>query len=171
MNSNLKHFIRFVILVLIQVLILNNVYLSGYINPFIYLLFIMLLPFNIDRIWLLLLGFLTGLTVDLLSGGVIGLHTAAATLVAFLRPYLLAFISSQREFDSGIEPSIKDMGFSWFLGYTLLFTTTHHLYYFFLEKFSFTDFFTTIWRILLSALVSSVMIIIGQYIEHRPKHR
>ncbi len=171
MNSNLKHIFRFAILILVQVLILNNVYLGGYINPFIYLLFLMLMPFGIDRIWLLILGFITGLTVDLFSGGVIGLHTAAATFVAFLRPYLLNMISSQREYDSSIEPSIKDMGFSWFLGYTLLFTTSHHLYYFFIEKFSFNDFFITLWRIFLSMLVSSVMIIVGQYIEHRPKHK
>lgn len=171
MNQNLKHSIRFVLLILAQVLVLNNIYLNGYINPFVYLLFIMLLPFNVDRIWLLVLGFITGLTVDLFSGGVIGLHTGAATFAAFLRPYIIRLISSQKEFDSSIEPSINDMGFGWFLNYTLLFTLTHHLYYFFLEKFSFSGFFTTLWRILLSALVSSLIIIMTQYLEHRTKRR
>ena len=171
MDSNLKNGFRFVLLILIQVLILNNVYLSGYINPFVYLLIIMLLPFNIDRIWLLLIGFATGLTLDLLSGGVIGLHAASATLAAFVRPYLIQLISSQREFDSNITPSLKDMGFRWFFGYTFLFTLIHHFYYFLLEKFSFNGFGTTLWRILLSAIVSTAVIILAQYIEYRPKKR
>lgn len=171
MNENLKHSIRFVVLVLAQVFVLNNIYLSGYINPFVYLLFIMLLPFNIDRIWLLILGFVTGLSVDLFSGGVIGLHAGATTFAAFLRPYIIRVISSQREFESSITPSIKDMGFGWFLNYTLLFTLAHHLYYFLLEKFSFSGFFTTMWRVLLSLLVSSAMIIVCQYLEYRPKRR
>lgn len=171
MNENLKHGIRFVVLILAQVLVLNNVYLSGYINPFVYLLFIMLLPFNIDRLWLLFLGFCTGLTVDLFSGGVIGLHAGATTFVAFMRPYILRSISSQREFDNAENPTIKDMGFNWFLTYTLLFTFAHHFYYFYLERFSFSGFFTTFWRIVLSAAVSSLIIILSQYLEYRPKHR
>jgi len=171
MNENLKHGIRFAVLILAQVLVLNNIYLSGYINPFVYILFIMLLPFNMDRIWLLVLGFITGLTVDLFSGGVIGLHAGAATFAAFLRPYIFRLITSQKEFESSATPSIKGMGFSWFLNYTILFTLAHHLYYFFLEKFALSGFFTTLWRILLSTLVSAVLIIVCQYLEYRPKRR
>ena len=169
MNNNLKYIIRFVLLVLAQVFVLNNINLSGYINPFVYLLFIMMLPFDLDRIWLLVLGFLTGFTVDLFSGGIIGLHAASCVLVAFVRPYIIKMISSQREFDSSTIPSIKDMGLSWFISYSLLFTFTHHFYYFFLEKFSFHGIFTTFSRILLSTLVSTIIIVMAQYIEYRPK--
>ena len=171
MSNNLKNSLRFIILILIQVMVLNNVNLSGYINPFIYLLIILLLPFQIDRIWLLIIGFSLGLFIDLFSGGVIGLHAASATLASFVRPYLIRLLSSQREFDSNTTPSLKDMGFSWFLGYTLLFTLIHHLYYFLLEKFSFHDFGITLGRVFLSALVSTTIIILGQYIEYRPKKR
>ncbi|MEI6348484.1 MAG: rod shape-determining protein MreD [Bacteroidota bacterium] len=171
MNEYLKHTIRFLILLIAQVFVLNNINLGGYINPFVYILFIMLLPFDIDRIWLLVLGFITGFSVDLFSGGIIGLHTAASVLIAFLRPYIIRIVSSQKEFDSSTTPSIKDMGFSWFLSYSILFVLIHHLYYFFLEKYSFHDFFNTISRILLSTLISTLMIILCQYIEFRPKRK
>lgn len=169
MNNNLKHSIRFLLLIIAQVFLLNKVNLGGYINPFVYILFIMVLPFNMDRLSLLVLGFITGFTVDLFSGGIIGLHSAAAVLIAFLRPYIIKMVSSQREFDSGTTPSIKDMGLSWFVSYTILMTLAHHLYYFFLEKFSFFGFFGTIGRVLLSTIVSTMVILLCQYLEYKPK--
>jgi hypothetical protein len=53
MNIILKNIIRFVVLVLIQVAILNNIQVSGFVNPYMYILFILLLPFEIPN-WLLL---------------------------------------------------------------------------------------------------------------------
>ena len=49
----LKNVLRFVFLIGIQVLVLNNVLFMNYINPYIYILFILLLPFDTAR-WLLL---------------------------------------------------------------------------------------------------------------------
>ena len=44
-----RNIIRFVFLVLLQVLILNNIQFSGYINPYFYIYFILLLPFDTPR--------------------------------------------------------------------------------------------------------------------------
>lgn len=90
MNNNLLNIFRFVILLTIQILIFNNINLFGYINPYPYLLFILLYPVNGNRSVLLLSSFAIGLILDLFlnSGGV---HAAASLILAFVRPSLFKF--------------------------------------------------------------------------------
>ena len=90
MNNNLLNIFRFVILLTIQILIFNNINLFGYINPYPYLLFVLLFPVNGNRSVLLLSSFTIGLILDLFlnSGGV---HAAASLILAFVRPSLFKF--------------------------------------------------------------------------------
>ena len=91
MNSALLYNIaRFILLLMAQVLIFNNFNFLGYINPYPYILFILLFPVNGNKYGLLAASFLLGITMDLFcnSGGV---HTAACVLLAYLRPYLFRF--------------------------------------------------------------------------------
>lgn len=81
----LKYTIMLVVLVLLQVLLLNNIQFSGYINPYMYVLFILLLPFETPRYLLLLLGFFLGLLVDIFSNTP-GFHASATTFLAFCAP-------------------------------------------------------------------------------------
>jgi len=64
-KSFLTYFFLFVILIVTQLLVFNNIELSGYINPYVYVLFILLLPFDVPRVVLLLSAFLLGLCIDL----------------------------------------------------------------------------------------------------------
>ena len=75
-NLIFKNITRFILLVLVQVIVLNKINFLGYINPYIYILFIILFPIKNNRVLFIFLGFLLGLTVDLFldSGGV---HAAA----------------------------------------------------------------------------------------------
>ena len=68
MNKTLLHIIRFVVLVLVQVLLVNHIRLGGYVHPYVYILFVMLLPINISNWQLLLLGFGLGFCVDMFTG-------------------------------------------------------------------------------------------------------
>jgi len=55
MKNSIFHFLLlFVVLVISQVTIFNNVGIGGYANPSVYLLFILLLPLDIKG-WVLLL--------------------------------------------------------------------------------------------------------------------
>lgn len=74
---------RFIALVLIQVLIMNKVNFYGFLNPYIYILFILLLPFETPGWLLLVLSFSMGLTVDLFSG-TLGLHAASSVFAGFM---------------------------------------------------------------------------------------
>ena len=83
-----KNIIRFVVLILVQVLVLNHINFFGYLDPYLYVLFILMLPFEIPGWMLLISAFLLGLGIDLFSG-TSGIHTAASVFMAFCRPAML----------------------------------------------------------------------------------
>jgi rod shape-determining protein MreD len=90
MNNSIKHIARFIGFVLLQVLVLNHVLLYGYVNPYLYVLFIILLPLNQSKIKTLFFSFLLGLSIDFFSdtGGV---HAMACLFTAYVRPLVLRF--------------------------------------------------------------------------------
>ena len=90
--------LRFILLIPLQVFVLDHINLGGFVNPYFYILFILMLPFETPGWLLLLLSFLMGFMIDLLSGTP-GLHTASSTLIAFLRPVVIKSISSSREYE------------------------------------------------------------------------
>ncbi|MCK5857309.1 MAG: rod shape-determining protein MreD [Bacteroidales bacterium] len=151
--------LRFILLILLQVLVLNNVNLGGYINPYVYVMFVLLLPFETPKWLLLLSAFLIGLSIDLFMGSM-GMHAAATTFMAFLRPSVSRIIHSRREYEPSIKPGINDLGIKWFLSYTLLLVFAHHTLLFFIEAFRFEEFFSILNRIFLSTIVSSLLIIL-----------
>jgi len=160
--------LRFIILVLLQVLILNKINLGGYLNPYVYVMFILLLPFETPAWLLLLSSFAIGLSVDIFSG-TIGMHAAASTFMAFLRPTVSRLINSKKEYEPGVKPGINDLGIAWFFSYTIVLVFAHHLVYFFLEVFRFEEFFTTLARVVLSTLLSTSLIIALNLLAKREK--
>ena len=161
-NKILRFSLIFVLLILLQILLFNNIQFSGYVNPYVYLMFILILPVEIPSWLLLLLSFSTGLVVDFFSGSQ-GMHTFATVLAGFVRPYILRIIAPRDGYEPGSAPSMLIYGFRWFLTYTLLFVLVHHTALFFVEVFRFTDFFRTILRVLLSSLFSVTFIVIFEY--------
>ncbi len=159
----IRYFVMFVVLVLIQVLLLNNIQISGYVNPFLYVLFILLLPFQTPQFWLLILGFLLGLVIDIF-GGTPGIHASAGTFMCFLRPVVIRSITSRENIDIDELPRIKHMGLGWFFRYTLILVASHHLFLFFIEVFSFQGFIHTLFRSILSTVFTIVLILISQYL-------
>lgn len=159
MNSlYLKNGFRFVLLVLTQGLIFNHINLFGYINPFIYILFIFLFPIRKNIAPLLIFSFLLGLCVDFFSDSG-GIHAAAATFIAFIRLPYLKFVLGKSDFDylmfhiGGIPLS---KAFLFMSGLTFI----HHLIVFSLEYFNLSEFtvilsktfYTSLFTIFLSIL-------------------
>ena len=83
---------RFIGLVLLQILVLNNIQFSSILNPFLYVYLIIVLPVDFRPSIALLLGFLLGLSVDVFCQ-TLGMHTIATTFAAFCRPYILLYMS------------------------------------------------------------------------------
>ena len=170
MNKTVLQIIRFVVLVLLQVLVINHIRLGGYVHPYIYLVFVMLLPFSTPKWQLLVLGFALGLTVDLFTGTP-GLHAGATTLMAFSRPSIIKLISGNQKFENITEPNIGQLGGLWFFRYTLFLVLIHHFARCFLESFSFRLFGQVLLRILLSVPVSIFLIMMIMFIFKSEKKR
>lgn len=161
-NSVLRFSLIFVLLILLQVLLFNNIEFSGYVNPYVYIMFILLLPFEIPSWLLLVISFLTGLIIDFFCGS-LGMHTSATVLAGFARPYVLRLIAPRDGYEPGSDPSMFVYGFGWFLIYSVLIVLIHHLVLFYLEVFRFADFFRTLLRVLLSSLFSVSFILLLEY--------
>jgi rod shape-determining protein MreD len=161
-NSILRFSLIFILLLLLQVLLFDNIQFSGYVNPYVYILFILLLPVDIASWLLLLICFATGLIIDFFNGSP-GMHTSATVLAGFLRPYVLRIVSPSDGYESSSDPSMAVYGFRWFLSYSLLIVLIHHTALFYLEVFRFADFFRTMLRVILSTLFSMTFILLIEY--------
>lgn len=167
-NDVIKNIIRFIFLVLFQVLILNNVQLSGYLNPFLYVLFILMLPFQTPKWLVLVLAFIIGISVDMFSDTG-GMHAAASVFMAFLRDPVLRLISPREGYDTAHSPTVQQFGFGWFFSYAGVLVLGHHLVLFYMEAFHFSDFFSTFFRVILSSIFSLTLIFISQFFFSNPR--
>jgi len=161
-----KYIIRFVILVLIQVLVFNNIQVSGFINPYFYILFILLLPFDTPGWSLPVIGFLLGLSIDLFTQTP-GIHASATVLMAFCRPLVLDLISPRDGYEPGSFPTLYYYGLEWFLKYSVILVCIHHFFLFYVEIFRLSDFFATFLRAFLSSALSIIFILLSQYFIFR----
>jgi hypothetical protein len=161
-----RNIVRFIVLVLIQVLVMDNVLLGGYLNPYFYILFILLMPFETPRWILLIAGFFLGLTIDLFTN-TLGMHTAATVFMAFIRPAILSTFAPRDGYEPDTFPRIFFYGFNWFARYALILTFLHHLVLFYIEVFNFQDFLSTFLRVILSTILTTATVIISQYFIFR----
>jgi hypothetical protein len=157
-----KYIIRFVILVLLQILVFNNIQLSGFIIPCFYVLFILILPFETPKWSLPLIGFILGLSIDLFTHTP-GIHASATVLMAFARPFVLNTIAPREGYESGSNPTLYYYGLEWFLKYSAILVCIHHFFLFYIEIFRLSDFFATFLRAFLSSTFSIIFIVLSQY--------
>jgi rod shape-determining protein MreD len=166
MIREFKYIVYFVVFILLQLLVFNNIEFSGYINPYIYVLFILLLPFTTPRAVMLVVAFLLGLTIDLFMGTP-GVHSSATVLMAFARPWVMALFSPREGYQSGTYPRLSQFGMEWFVKYTVMLVIIHHFTLFYLEAFSFNHFFNTFFRAFLSSILTSLIIVFSQFFVFR----
>lgn len=159
---SLKWIFRFIGLFLLQVLIFNKINLYGYIDPYVYILFLIVLPVNYDRYRLLAVAFFLGFLIDVFSNSG-GIHTMATLLTAFIRPGLLSRYNKDDQ-DTIYEPSIREMGFTPFYFYAMILVLVHHTTLMLLDSFLVYDLASTLYRILLSAAVTLFFVLIWQFL-------
>lgn len=167
-NEIVRHIIRFLLLVFAQGLILKNVEPGFYINPFLYVLFIIQLPFETPNWLVMIVSFFLGFCVDVFYG-TIGMHMATCTFIGWMRPRLLRFMAPRDGYEFGTQPTMQDMGRAWFLTYATIIIVVHHFLLFTLEVFSFHGFFTTLLRIVFSSLATLLLVVVTQFLFYRTK--
>ena len=161
MSSLVKNIIRFIFFIAVQFYVLNQVPpLHHLVNPYIYFLFILWLPFQMGRRGLMIVAFLFGLTLDAFTKTP-GLHAAPCVLIAYLRPFLINLLIPQEGADTNYEePSIKSMGFAPYFTYVTVLTIMHHGFLFLLEALQFGGFWYFIMKTLLSVAITLLLVVI-----------
>jgi len=155
--------VYFFMYLLLQVALLKKLVLFDVAFCFLYVAFVLMLPIEINVVWLMLVGFLLGFFVDIFYDS-LGLHTFALVLVAYLRNYWLATITPQGGYDSGQGPTLAVNGMQWFLVYTVPLVFVHHAVLFFIEAGGFGLFWFTMLKILSSLLFTVATMLILQYL-------
>lgn len=150
MNSAvLMSFVRFFLLLAAQILVFNNIDLFGYINPFPYILFIILFPVDGNKQLLIITSFLLGITMDLFSNSG-GIHAAACLILAYARPYIFKFsFGLSYEYQTiKINDSLTSERFS----FLLLSVIIHHFTLYILEVFQ----LNSLWDIVLRTIIGTL---------------
>lgn len=165
MNDLLKNIIRFAVFIAVQVFILNRIPpLHRFISPYLYYLFLLWLPFRVPRATMTLLGFLFGFALDIFTKTP-GLHAAACTLVAFVRPAMISLLMPKEVADIGFpEPSMKSMGLLPYFTYVLVLTLVHHTYLVFLEWVQLGNFWYFTGKILATTGISLLLVTITEFL-------
>jgi hypothetical protein len=152
---------RFILLLALQVVIFNNINFFGYINPYPYVLFIVLFPVNGNKFGLLLASFSIGIIMDMFcnSGGV---HATASLLLAYMRPVFFRFsFGISYEYQTiKINDRLTPERFS----FILVSIFTHHFILFLLEVFNFGLIIDILIRTLLSATLTIIICLLVIYI-------
>ncbi len=156
---------RFLFLVLLQNLILNNIYFFGYINPNLYLLFIFLYPIETKRTNFLFVSFFLGLTIDVFSNSG-GINAGATVATAYLSlPILKILLNSQdtdfKLFKLSNEPFLK------ILVYVSLLTFIHHIFLFSFEYFSTQQIGMILYKAFTTSCFTIVLIVLSIYLSKK----
>lgn len=159
--NNRDYYIHLLILCIIQIIILNNVHIGSYFYINIYMLALYILPRKVKGIPLLLAGFLLGGIIDL-SSNTWGIHAAATTFIAYLRPYLSREINEEME--DHAQNNHKSLELRCFFRYTLLSTFLFYVVLVLLEAFSFRNIGISLLRIVASTFISEIFIMLYYFI-------
>ena len=166
----LINIVRFVLLVFLQIFLLKNISLYNLSTPYLYILFIVLLPFETPNLLLFALSFVLGLTIDAFYDTP-GLHAASCVLLAFVRVLFISITVQKEGFDNEPEPTLSIMGFRWFFTYALVLTLFHHFFLFNIEVFRLSEIEYTLTRFLLSSIFTVFLMLLSGLLFFRRKER
>jgi rod shape-determining protein MreD len=153
-NVIAKNSMRFIVVFLAQVLLFNAINFLGYVNPYIYIIFILLFPIKNNRLVFLITAFLLGIFMDIFMD-FSGVHAAAAVSLAYIRPVLLKF--SFGAFYEYQTLKISDMGIGNLIAYISTATIFHHFILFSLEIFNISQAALLLKKVLFSSLFTILL--------------
>ena len=166
----LLQLLRFALFAGVHMLLISELDLFELGWCFFYLGFLLFLPISTSIVLQLVLGFGTGLLMDIFydTGGV---HAAAAVLLCYLRPWVLRLLTPRDGYEAADSVNVHQMGGQWFVVYTVLLVGVHHLAFFLLELGSFRAFGLTLVKVLVSTLFTGLTLLIVQLVFFPTRRR
>jgi rod shape-determining protein MreD len=158
-NLIFNNVLRFIGLVLLQVLVLNHLNLFGYLNPLAYITWVFLFPISKNKSLFLIASFLLGLSVDIFSDSG-GINAGATLLIAFIRLPVLKAVLRKSDFDYLLF-NIRATSFGKALLFISILTIIHHFTVFSLEYFSFNSVLTIVSNTFLTSIFTIITSILG----------
>lgn len=161
-----KAIVRFFVIFGLQILIFNNISFLGFSIPYMYVLYILILPFEINKTLLLFVGFLAGLVIDISTNSP-GVHASATLTIAFFRPYIIRQLTPRKGYEVNTLPTLHYYGLGWFFKYSFVMVLIHHAVLYFNLSFSFHDLLILLLRVSISMCITLLLIIVSQYFIYK----
>lgn len=158
----------FILYLTLQILIVRNLVFLDVAFCFVYIGFLLLLPFDTGVIALMFIGFATGLVVDIFYDS-LGMHTAACVLIMFFRNKYITLITPRGGMDNIPTPSLATTGQNWFSTYTIFLIFVHHAALFFIEASGSDLFLFTLTKVIASTIFTYLLIVFIQYLFYPSK--
>lgn len=168
MNNVISNLFRFFIFLSLQLLIFNNIKFLGYINPQVYIIFLLLLPIEMKKWIQYVIAFLTGFLVDMFFQ-THGIHALSCLIIIFLRPYLVLLLNGFRPIDGVFKPIPGAKDFKWIVLYVAGMAFVHQLLVTMIETFNMKEFFHIMWVTLLNTFFTTVLIVCIEYLFYTDK--
>ena len=162
-----EYTILFIVVLLLQVFVFNNLTVSVYLTPLVYVAFVVLLPMETPPAVTLLTGTLLGVAVDYFMGTA-GINTMATAFIAFIRSGLLGLVVGKDLVHDGGIPSPKRIGAGRYWRYAAILIGVHAILFFLLEAMTLRYMLHTLARIVLSGGVTLLLVrLVGLLFESR----
>lgn len=161
-RNSIFQFISFFIYLLLQVMLFKSLTMFNVAFCFIYVGYLLLLPIEINSLWLMIISFILGFCIDIFYDS-LGLHSLTLVFIAYLRNYWLGAITPQGGYDAGSLPTMASQGLQWFLVYTLPLVFIHHLMLFLVEASNFGLFWHSMLKAIASLFFTMTMLVLQQY--------
>ena len=158
-RSIFRYLLHFFILIIIQLFVLDNLFLFNLIHPYIYFTLILMLPVNINRYLLISIALVYGFIIDILSF-TYGLHTSTLVFIGFLRPYMMRMFVSEEQIEQNIEVHFSTLGARRYLIYLLIMLFIHHSLLNILQVLSFREYIFTFYKTVLNIIASLLIIVV-----------
>ncbi len=156
---------RFLLLLLLQVLLINNLQFLGVCHPYIYIFSLLVMPITLPRWADMLIGGVAGLILDMFCNS-LGVHIAACIMLMYVRPHLIgAYVSDRERLTDEID--MRSIGVVNFVKYTILLVLLHHTMVFFLTAWSVQHFWFTLLEVVVSSIISILLLIGADLLRNR----
>ncbi|MBT7896832.1 MAG: rod shape-determining protein MreD [Flavobacteriales bacterium] len=160
MNKKIiKYIFMLPIYLIIQIYILNEILFASYINPYIYLIILIIMPYKIPKWFLLFYAFIIGFLIDLFSG-TLGIHSSACLILVLLKSPISKITIPHNIIEETDELVMQKIGAKSFILFSFILVLIHHTILFILEHVALD--FQILLKIIASTIITTIIISITQ---------